>query len=146
CQPPAVLDQRCHLRRRRDVYARGGLVGTDAVMKTMYVSLITVVAIGMPCRSVRASGHGPLFGAATPTLGRDGWSLDQAWAIRAADDGSHEQMLKTMISYGITENLQVSGSVPLALGGGNLASARSMSMMSGGREFETLFGYRFQRR
>jgi len=55
-------------------------------------------------------------------------------------------MLKTTISYGITENLQVSGSVPLALGGRSLAAARSMSMMSGGREFETLVGYRFQRR
>jgi hypothetical protein len=30
-----------------------------------------------------ASGHGPVFGAATPTLGRGGWSVDQAWTLRA---------------------------------------------------------------
>ena len=111
-----------------------------------FVGLLTIAFTVGTCATVRASGHGPLFGAATPTLGRDGWSIDQAWAIRAADDGSGEQMLKTMIGYGITENLQISGSVPIAIGAGDVASARTMSMMSGGREFETLLGYRFQRR
>ena len=115
-------------------------------MKVRSLSVLTVLLLGATQQSVRASGHGPLFGAATPTLGRDGWSIDQAWAIRSSDDRSHEQMLKTMISYGITENLQISGSVPLAIGTSDLASARTMSMMSGGREFETLLGYRFQRR
>jgi len=115
-------------------------------MKGMSIALLAAIVLGVTRGSALASGHGPVFGAATPTLGRDGWSIDQAWAVRTGDDGSHEQMLRTMISYGISENLQLSGSVPLALTGGDLASARSMSMMSGGREFETLLAYRFQRR
>jgi hypothetical protein len=94
----------------------------------------------------RAAGHGPLFGATTPTLGRGGWSVDQAWTARCGEDGDREQMLKTMVSFGITENLQVSGSVPLAMSDGRLADARMMSLMSSDREFEGLVGYRFQRR
>ena len=93
-----------------------------------------------------ASGHGPVFGAATPTLGRGGWSVDQAWTVRTGDDDQHQQMLKTMLSFGVTENWQLSGSLPLTMDEGRLAPARMMSAMSGGREFEMLTAYRFQRR
>jgi hypothetical protein len=93
-----------------------------------------------------ASGHGPVLGAATPTLGRGGWSLDQTWTIRTAEDADDQQMLKTMLAFGITENLQISTSVPLAMSDGSVEPARMMSMMSSHREIETLVGYRFQRR
>jgi len=93
-----------------------------------------------------ASGHGPVFGAATPTLGRGGWSVDQAWTLRCGDEEQRQQMLKTMLSFGITENLQVSGSFPVAMDDGTLASARMMSAMSNDREFEALTAHRFQRR
>jgi len=93
-----------------------------------------------------ASGHGPVFGAATPTLGRGGWSIDQAWTLRTGDDDQRQQMLKTMLSFGITENLQVSGSFPLAMSDGTVAPARMMSAMSSDREFEALISHRFQRR
>jgi hypothetical protein len=93
-----------------------------------------------------ASGHGPVFGAATPTLGRGGWSLDQAWTVRTGDDDQRPQMLKTMLSFGLTENLQLSASLPLTMGEGRLAPARMMSAMSSDREFEALTSYRFQRR
>jgi hypothetical protein len=93
-----------------------------------------------------ASGHGPVFGAATPTLGRGGWSVDQAWTMRLGEDVTREQMLKTMVTFGITEVLQVSGSVPLAMSSNTLAPGRMMSAMSNDREFEGLVGYRFQRR
>lgn len=93
-----------------------------------------------------ASGHGPVFGAATPTLGRGGWSVDQAWTMRLGEDVKREQMLKTMVTFGITEVLQVSGSVPLAMSSNTLAPGRMMSAMSNDREFEGLVGYRFQRR
>ena len=94
----------------------------------------------------RAAGHGPVFGATTPTLGRGGWSIDQAWTARCGEDGDGQQMLKTMVSFGITENLQVFGSVPLAMSDGRLAGARMMSLMSSEREIEGLVGYRFERR
>lgn len=93
-----------------------------------------------------AAGHGPVFGATTPTLGRSGWSLDQAWTRRSGDAGSREQMLKTMISFGVTENLQLSVSFPLAMSTGQLPAARMMSLMSSDRDVEGLAGYRFQRR
>jgi hypothetical protein len=93
-----------------------------------------------------AAGHGPVFGAATPTLGRGGWSVDQAWTLRGGDDDQRGQMLKTMVSFGLTEDLQLSGSVPLAMHEGRLAPARMMSAMSNDREFEALTAYRFQRR
>jgi hypothetical protein len=93
-----------------------------------------------------ASGHGPVFGAATPTLGRGGWSVDQAWTFRSGDEQQRQQMLKTMLSFGVTENLQLSGSFPLAMEDGRLAPARMMSAMSGDRELEGLAAYRFQRR
>ena len=94
-----------------------------------------------------ASGHGPVFGAATPTLGRGGWSIDQAYTFRGGegDDPQSQQMFKTMVSFGITETLQVSGSIPLAMSDG-LTPSRMMSAMSSEREFEGLLAYRFQRR
>jgi len=93
-----------------------------------------------------ASGHGPVFGAATPTLGRGGWSVDQAWTLRSGDEEQRHQMLKTMLSFALTENLQLSGSFPLAMDDGRLAPARMMSAMSSDRELEALTAYRFQRR
>jgi hypothetical protein len=93
-----------------------------------------------------AAGHGPVFGAATPVLGRGGWSIDQAWTSRTGDEKQREQMLKTMLSFGLTEDWQVSGSFPLAMSDGTLAPARMMSAMSSDREFEGLSAYRFERR
>lgn len=94
-----------------------------------------------------ASGHGPVFGAATPTLGRGGWSIDQAYTFRGGDgnDAQSQQMFKTMVSFGITETVQVSGSIPVVMADG-LAPSRMMSAMSSEREFEGLLAYRFQKR
>jgi len=103
------------------------------------------IAIAEP---IHASGHGPVFGAATPTLGKGGWSFDQAWmgqvAKGPADTGS---LLRSMISLGITEKIQLSASVPVPLGGGHgMPSGRMMAMMSGNRDFEALAGWRFHTR
>ena len=93
-----------------------------------------------------ASGHGPVFGATTPTLGKGGWSFDTAWTLRASEADAKEQMLKSMISFGVTENLQVSASLPVATTSSTLPGARMMSLMSNEQELEVLAGYRFQRR
>ena len=107
-------------------------------------SLATVLLFGVTS-SAAASGHGPVFGAATPTLGRGGWSIDQAYTFRGGDADDSQQMFKTMVSFGITETLQVSGSIPIAMSDG-LTPSRMMSAMSSEREFEGLLAYRFQRR
>jgi hypothetical protein len=106
-------------------------------------SIVVVLVLGEP--KVSASGHGPVFGAATPTLGRGGWSVDQAWTFRAGDETDSAQMFKTMVSFGITERLQISGSIPLVMADGREPS-RMMSAMSSEREFEALLAYRFQKR
>ncbi len=113
----------------------------------MDISALIVVIAGVCATPIgaEASGHGPVFGAATPTLGRGGWSVDQAYTFRGADESERQQMFKTMVSFGITETVQVAGSVPLAMSDG-LAPARMMSAMSSDREFEGLIAFRFQRR
>ncbi len=98
--------------------------------------------------SLYASGHGPVFGAATPTLGKGGWSLDQACMGQMmegpADTGA---LLRSMLSFGITEKLQISGSLPVPLGNVNtIPAGRMMAMMSGNPDFESLLGWRFQTR
>jgi hypothetical protein len=117
-----------------------------AVMTRRWVLLVSL-AVFFPREDLWASGHGPVFGAATPTLGRGGWSIDQAYTFRGGegDDRQSQQMFKTMVSFGITETVQVSGSIPVAMSDG-LNPSRMMSAMSSEREFEGLLAYRFQRR
>jgi hypothetical protein len=106
------------------------------------------LVIGLATASLSASGHGPVFGGATPTLGKGGWSFDQAWMGQVMDGSTRqEQLLRSMISFGITEKVQISGSVPIALGAeGAVPSGRMMAMMSGNRDVEALVGWRFQTR
>jgi hypothetical protein len=117
-----------------------------AIVSRRWLFLIALTILGSQ-NELSASGHGPMFGAATPTLGRGGWSIDQAYTFRGGEgeDPQSQQMFKTMVSFGITETVQVSGSVPVAMGDG-LAPTRMMSSMSSEREFEGLVAYRFQRR
>jgi hypothetical protein len=94
-----------------------------------------------------ASGHGPVFGGATPTLGKGGWSFDQAWMGRRDRTGDDDQMLRSMIGYGITEDLQVTASLPIELtSSGRMPMGRMTAMMSGNREAEALVGWRFHRK
>jgi hypothetical protein len=115
------------------------------------MSARTVLALLLVCAApglVSASGHGPVFGGATPTLGKGGWSFDQAWMgrIGAGTDDS-DQMLRSMVSFGLTEDLQISGSLPISLTDANhLPMGRMMAMMSGNRDVEVLAGWRFHRR
>ena len=117
-----------------------------AVMSRRWILLVTA-AVFCWHGELGASGHGPVFGAATPTLGRGGWSIDQAYTFRGGegDDPQSQQMFKTMVSFGVTETVQVSASVPIAMHDG-LEPSRMMSAMSSEREIEGLLAYRFQRR
>ena len=102
-------------------------------------------ALVAPSR-VLASGHGPLFGAATPVLGKGGWAFDAAWMARSSED-AFAQTLRTMISFGVTEDLQLSASVPFDIGEHPpLPGARMMAMMSSQPEFEVLAGWRVHSR
>jgi hypothetical protein len=109
--------------------------------------LACAIAIVLGPSVASASGHGPLFGGATPTLGKGGWQLDQAWMGRLGDiPEADEQMLRTMISFGVTEDVQLSASLPIPLETSlYMPLGRMMSLMSTDTEFETTASWRFQR-
>jgi hypothetical protein len=109
--------------------------------------IAALLIAGLP-RLASASGHGPVFGAATPTLGKGGWQIDQAWLGRLVEGPqTDEQTLRTMISFGITEDLQISGSVPIVLENTVLMPrGRVTTMMSMAKEAEAIGAWRFHRR
>jgi len=109
------------------------------------MSMLVLISASIP---LEASGHGPVFGAATPTLGKGGWSFDQAWMGQAME-GPDETgaLLRSMLSFGITEKLQISGSLPIPLSNASATPAgRMMALMSGNADFESILGWRFQTR
>jgi len=92
-----------------------------------------------------AQGHGPAYGLSTPTLGRGGWSIDVAMMGRFVGS-ARAVMLRPMLSYGVTADLQVSASVPLVIEApSGLPQARGMSRMPTTRDVEALVGWRFHR-
>lgn len=115
-------------------------------MRDVKVVLVAslLFAPGLPGR-VLASGHGPVYGLATPTLGRGGWSLDVAAMDREVGDRSMA-MVRPMLAYGITEDLQLSLSLPMPLSLPlGLPQARTMAMMPSNPDVEFLLGWRFHR-
>jgi hypothetical protein len=109
--------------------------------------LAVLLVLGVPCLAA-ASGHGPVFGASTPTLGKGGWAIDQAWLGRMVEGPqTDEQTLRTMISFGVTEDLQISGSLPIVLDRTLLMPrGRLMATMSPAKEAEAMAAWRFHRR
>src|SRR5215472_8164937 len=93
----------------------------DAVIRHMVrVGALAVLMVVLSRGSLDASGHGPVFGAATPTLGKGGWSFDQAWMGQVMDrPADTSALLRSMISFGVTEKLQISGSLPVPLSDSN---------------------------
>lgn len=92
-----------------------------------------------------AQGHGPIYGLSTPTLGQGGWSLDVGTMARFFD-GARALMVRPMLSYGVTADLQVFGSVPLPVARAASASAvRGFTRMPATRDLEVGLGWRPQR-
>ena len=113
--------------------------------QTIAVLALVLAAANQP--RMAASGHGPVFGGATPTLGRGGWSFDQAWMGRRDRTGDSDQMLRSMIGYGLTEDLQITASLPIDLTStGRMPMGRMTAMMSSNLEAEALVGWRFHRK
>jgi len=93
-----------------------------------------------------AQGHGPIYGLSTPTLGRGGWSVDVATMSRAAG-GTWMAMLRPMLSYGITEDVQASVSLPMPLRVPERSRpVRATTRMPASPDVELLLGWRFRRR
>ncbi|MBI4421976.1 MAG: hypothetical protein HY560_14220 [Gemmatimonadetes bacterium] len=104
-----------------------------------------LVAASTPALSW-AQGHGPAFGLSTPTLGKHGWSLDLAVMGRAAG-GKAVAMTRPMLSYGVTQDLQLSLSLPMRLYvPEGVPPVHGMSRMPMSPDVELLLGWRFHRR
>lgn len=99
---------------------------------------LVVMTLAVLAPPVFASGHGPVFGFATPLNSQGETSFDLGVFGRTAAFGS-QTSLKTMVSYGITPHLQLSAVLPAFLQQGQLP----MSMMAGG-EFQGNAAWRFQ--
>ncbi len=109
-------------------------------------AVFVVAATSTLVAGAEAQGHGPVYGLSTPTLGRGGWSLDVAGMGRLLDGGAMA-MIRPMLSYGVTEDLQLSTSVPISLKRDpELPGVRAFTRMPASRDVEVMVGWRFQRR
>lgn len=106
---------------------------------------LIALAAALPSMA-RANGHGPVYGLATPTLGAGAFSLDVAAMGRIGGSGDRA-LLRPMLSYGITQDLQLSLSLPMPLytRQGSAPPARMMAMMPATPDTEALIGWRFAR-
>src|SRR5437868_11535576 len=84
-----------------------------------------------------ASGHGPVFGFATPVNSKGEWSFDFGMFARNANIGS-QTTGRWMFSYGLTPHVQASFVAPALLQQGALP----MTMMAGGGEFQSNVAWR----
>ena len=78
-------------------------------------ALIAALGLALAASRLGATGHGPVYGLATPTLGQGLWSLDVAAMGRSSGRGEMA-MARPMLAYGLTEHLQVSVSLPVPRG------------------------------
>lgn len=107
---------------------------------------VSVLLLAAP--AARANGHGPVYGLATPTLGEGGWSLDVAAMGKLGGGDDDRVMLRPMVGYGITPDLQLSLSIPVPLysRAGSVPAPRMMAMMPAPPDDEVLLAWRFARK
>ena len=105
-------------------------------------SVVAFVAALAMAQYLRAADHGPVFGLATPTNPRGGWSFDLGMNGR---DGT-SSTLEAQLSYGLTQNLKlaVSGPVVFRPDPYPRSSVTTNTPISG--DFSGLAWWRFQRR
>ncbi|MCH7530907.1 MAG: hypothetical protein IIB36_03985 [Gemmatimonadetes bacterium] len=120
---------------------------TRAVVGIGFGLAVSILPVAAPVAApLTAQGHGPVYGLSTPTLGRGGWSLDVAGMGRFFD-GGQTAMLRPMLSYGVTEDLQLSASLPLPVARDDDAPAvRAFIRMPASQDAEIMVGWRVQRR
>ncbi len=107
--------------------------------------LALIASVAIPCMG-RAQGHGPIFGLSTPTLGKGGWSLD-ATAMGRTLKEQQTAMVRTLLSYGINEDLQISASLPMPIyTTQGVVPTRVSTRMPASPDIEFTLGWRFQRR
>lgn len=111
--------------------------------KSAKLLLLGGLVIGMT-NWAAASGHGPVFGMSTPTNAKGSWSLDLGAMSRIGTENSGI-MSRLMLSYGVTEDFQLSFTAPYVFRSAPLAPSRGTSMMSATSDFEGIAAWRFHR-
>jgi hypothetical protein len=103
-------------------------------------ALILLVALALPWRA-HASGHGPVFGLATPTNSQGEWSFDQGVFERSTSLGS-QASIRELMGYGFTPHLTLSFTLPAVVGNTPLPPTR----IQPGDDFDSTLAWRFQHR
>lgn len=106
-------------------------------------TLAFVVTLSLLPR-VEGSGHGPVFGLATPTNPAGGWSVDLTQMGRTGA-GRNGSMVRGALGYGLTEDLKVSVSAPVVFTAEPLAPARMSAFTPMTGDIESLVTWRFHR-
>lgn len=113
---------------------------------SLRAAALAALLLVAPVLPVAGQGHGPIFGLSTPTLGQGGWSLDVG-AMGRVLSGGRMIMLRPMLSYGLTEDLQLTASVPVPLARDpGIPPMRAFTRMPATRDVEVGVGWRVQRR
>jgi hypothetical protein len=97
------------------------------------VSLVCLIAT-----PAWADGHSPAFAFSTAILGKGDASFETELMWR-----SGTVMFGPRVSYGISQNFQISVSSPFHINHGEHPTGRFTAMMPGNPEFEALLGWRF---
>ncbi len=85
-----------------------------------------------------------MFGLTTPTNAKGAWAVDFGVMGRTGD-GEDGAMARAMLTYGFTEDLQLSVSAPLVFASAPFAPARGTAMMPGSGDVEAIGAWRFHR-
>ncbi|HZO52964.1 MAG TPA: hypothetical protein VFB63_09615 [Bryobacteraceae bacterium] len=112
--------------------------------KKTFPLLLVVMLGGSLLHSLHASGHGPVFGLATPTNPKGGWSLDFNLMGRTGDGSG--VMFRPALGYGVTENFKVAVSAPVGLKTEPFAPSRMSAFTSMSGDFEGTAIWRFHRK
>jgi hypothetical protein len=86
-----------------------------------------------------ASGHGPLFGLATPTNSQGEWSFDEGIFDRASSDGV-QASARTLLGYGFTPHLSLFLTLPVVAASTTIPPTR----IQAGADFDSTLAWRFQ--
>ena len=102
---------------------------------------ITLLVLSLLPLRVMASGHGPIFGLATPTNSQGEWSFDQGVFGRSTSVGS-QASIRELVGYGFTPHLTLSFTLPVVVGDTRLPPTR----IQPGDDFDSTLAWRFQHR
>ncbi len=103
-------------------------------MKTVLLLLLLAVPL-----FAYGSGHGPVFGLATPTNSQGEWSLDLGAFGRSAGAGS-QLSVRGLAAYGFTPHVTLSFTLPGVIGEAPLPPTR----IQPGADFDSTLAWRFQ--